>query len=476
VCAISGFYCYGEARPHVNTIKGLMLAAQTRGTSACGMAYMNAENTIMIRKQEGPAKNLVEAMSDAQWAEVARSPRALLHARATTKGSEKENKNNHPVSAYGWVAVHNGHINNDDDLFKYYKADRYADVDTAAIPLVLSQGKDYEDSLKHLSILAGQATVALWSLATPEKIALARIGGNDLYIFLDPSRDIVYWCSTPLGGRAIPGYSLGNMAFFTVGKLHEDKVMVLEPTTEKVRLLKLGQRPFFPKRSYTPWTPDPRVNPTPNGGVIIGGVKALPMPASGTPSTGTICKSVKAITHGKEKRMFEWIQRNKLWQDKPTIDSGAVASNWFDWKDSVDYFREKYKTKGNMAETRTLFTAYGRWMFQCPSTAQPEKFNAVFHPARRIKKYWRRYYSSQIPDNKLPAVLGRLDGIMTLEEFSFVETTNTTPPGTVHYLGWLCPWCGIMMKTIQWNQLACRCPCCGTVSQPYRKEDSNVDS
>lgn len=443
-----------------------MLASQNRGRSAAGMAYMNAKNEIMIRKQGGPAENLVKGMTDAQWAEVARSPRALFHARATTKGSEKDNVNNHPVSAYGWVVVHNGHISNDDDLFGYYKEKRYAAVDTAAIPLVLKQGTDYEDSIRHLSILAGQASVAVWSLATPDKIALARLGNNDVYLFFDPSRDIAYWCSTPIGGRAIPGFVLGNMAFFTMAKLHEDRVLILEPTKERARLLKIERKPFLVQKwaQYVP-TKDH----TPNSGKATSVVGPVVTPPTLMGRMG-LCGSLRGQTHGNTPRLFEWGQPNDACKSKPAVDISGIPSEWFEWGQIQDYFRTEFVKHGDIVSVFTMLTGYGRWIFTCPRTEQFGIFDSAFLPARRIKKYWRRNFDTEIPNTKLPTALGALDNKLTLEEFSFGEIVPTTPPGRIMHMGYMCPWCGIVMKTHNWGNLGHRCPTCGTVSQPHRTE------
>ena len=66
MCSIAGFFCYGDKRPAIDTLKDLMLASQTRGKSAADMAYLNASNQIMIRKQQGAAEDLVNGMTDAQ--------------------------------------------------------------------------------------------------------------------------------------------------------------------------------------------------------------------------------------------------------------------------------------------------------------------------------------------------------------------------------------------------------------------------
>lgn len=462
MCSIAGFYCYGQKRPSINSLKGLMLASQTRGKSAAGMAYLDSKGVAMIRKQAGPAENLVAGMPEKDWAEVARSPRALFHARATTKGTEKDNENNHPVSQYGWIVTHNGQITNDDDLFTHYGAERYAAVDTAAVPLVLKQGESFDDSLRHLSLLAGQASLAMWSLEKLDTIALAKLGTNDVYLFFDPVADIVYWCSTPIAGKILPGFTLGNMAFFTIGKLNENRIMILEPTKEKARLLKVERSPFLVHRSRVFHA---EATPIPNGGEITGGQKALPVHQPHPLDRIGLVARVLGRTHTKPTRDFTWIQRDETWKTKPLIDSSGVASMWFDWKALILYFSAQFMAHGNIESTLTMYTGYGRWVFVCKTPVTPEQFTTTFLPAKRIKKFWRRHFNDKLPDLKLPVVLGTLDRVMLLEEFSFADNTPTVPPGKLYTMGWMCPWCGITMQTLQWHETENRCPGCGVISE-----------
>ena len=466
MCSIAGFYCYGEARPHPDILKGLMAACQTRGSNAAGMAYMNANAQIMVRKQKGPAKVLVDGMSADDWLEVARSPRALFHARATTKGTEDDNENNHPVVHGGWVVVHNGHLTNDDELFEYYETERYAAVDTAAVPLVLAQGKDYDDSLRQLSVLSGAASLAIWSVATPDRIAIARLGGNDVYFFLDPQHQIMYWCSTPLAGRVIPGYRVKNLGFFTISKLHENKIVVLEPDIDKTRLLKIERRPFFPVRSRIPavWQSGTGESGAPPKTSTIG---ADPDPKLHPLDRIGFVSRHENKTRGTDKRPFIWGQPNHALKPKPDIDLSQVQPSWFNWDTIRNKFNVWRDANGAGHLTQTYLTPYGRWMFDCLGIPMTGNITATFFPAKRIKKYWRRHFCEAIPDLKLPTETGKLDGIFTLEEFSFVEGTRESPPGKIYVLGFMCPWCGITETTHAWSKLDFRCPVCCVQSKPF---------
>ena len=47
---------------------------------------------------------------------------AIFHVRGYTKGVPSVNDNNHPVRYGRAVVVHNGHLDNDDELFRRHRA------------------------------------------------------------------------------------------------------------------------------------------------------------------------------------------------------------------------------------------------------------------------------------------------------------------------------------------------------------------
>jgi asparagine synthetase B (glutamine-hydrolysing) len=70
----------------------------------------------------------------------------LIHTRAGTKGSEKNNLNNHPIETHRYIGIHNGVIYNDDDLFEQLKLFRAAEVDSEIIFRLLDSVGDKPDA------------------------------------------------------------------------------------------------------------------------------------------------------------------------------------------------------------------------------------------------------------------------------------------------------------------------------------------
>ena len=81
------------------------------------------------------------------------------HNRLATKGSETVSANNHPFENDTCVVVHNGILNNDDELAKTYNLKYDAETDSAIVPeliqMFVEQGKQEEDAVKRTAELIG---------------------------------------------------------------------------------------------------------------------------------------------------------------------------------------------------------------------------------------------------------------------------------------------------------------------------------
>lgn len=104
----------------------------------------------------------------------------ILHTRWATQGSPENNDNNHPIVTGGVVGVHNGHLNNDDELFKWIGGERIGQVDSeAAFALLDRGGMQPEDALDYLH---GRAALAWLDKRSPRDLHLARVSGSPLAI------------------------------------------------------------------------------------------------------------------------------------------------------------------------------------------------------------------------------------------------------------------------------------------------------
>lgn len=124
---------------------------------------------------------------------------ALLHTRHFTKGDPKQNENNHPVMVNSCFAIHNGSIQNDDDVLVEAGIDkehRVGEVDSFAVPAALEyHGWGDEADIKlSLHMLKGAfAIAAIDPINKPGKVLLAKGETSPLVVLTTPQG--IFWAS-----------------------------------------------------------------------------------------------------------------------------------------------------------------------------------------------------------------------------------------------------------------------------------------
>lgn len=477
MCSIGGWYAFGKARPNADIIRGLLLCGAMHGgtankgsNDATGVAWLGSKDEIFISKNGVPAKEFVEAHDKKFWEEIARSPRGLLHNRAKTKGTVNQDSN-HPLDFYGFVVVHNGTLNNDDDLFKHFKVERPADVDSVAIPLVLAQEKTLESSLKHLSVLSGGCTTAIWKVAEPEKIAIARLGNNELCLWWDDESKIVYWSSSYASSVYMRHWRMGALRFQSITRLADESAILLSP--EKVRTFRIKRRPFtLPvvshQSSYPPYKPD--ITGFPNSAHTPSGTEQLG--TSGTTknqsSTSFGARTVGNVGDWQDtplagvKAKLKWQQFSNLAVvAKKPVPMWEFARPW--WTDRAALMEELLNQgpNGGFVEYKT---PYGTWHLRALSAvnANGRITHREFSPIKRMKPYLHETFGKtpEIPvvrDDTLATT--PLDHVLPLEHVTITEK-NSSDSTTITKYGWMCPVCGIMDTVTNWSKFLSRCPMC----------------
>ncbi len=423
MCGISGFYCWGRHRPVESVVRGLILANEERGKDASGVAFLEPErHEIAVVKAPQKATDFVKD-HDRLWASVAASPFALMHTRLKTKGDQTKNENNHPVVGLNWVVTHNGAVINDDELWEHYGTPRFADVDTSAIPLVLSQGNDVDQSVSHLGILQGQATIAAWSHRSPTTVVLFR-GGADLHLTLDPKKEILYWSSAESGAIETPHISFGGLRFATHSLMPLDVAMILTP--EGSRAVKVPLRPFV--KSY-------------RGGRVG---------FSGNYSTG-YSQSQKS-TPGKT-----WTYRPTNlheFRDKPLpIFAGPRMSFTY-----CSYHGILAKMRSERLESQRIETCYGFWDFTL--SKDDNRIYKSFKGTRAMRAFHKELGVQGLPIVSEGGTKENVfDNVLRLESLQIKEPLGDK--GTIWASdGFICPWCGVYMAASLWTSDDYRCIYC----------------
>ena len=208
MCGIAGF-CLSRDE-HVNAKKlsmSLLNQIVTRGEDATGASWVQSDRaskkaTIAVSKAPVPAYNF-EQYLDKMPIGVRR---AILHTRWATKGTPENNLNNHPIVSGKVVGVHNGTIGNDDNVFRYLKEARQAQVDSEAIFALLNRTKySPADVLRSLS---GRVAIAWLDARDKRDLHLARVEGSPLAIGQTERGSLVFASTMPLLVNACEGSKL----------------------------------------------------------------------------------------------------------------------------------------------------------------------------------------------------------------------------------------------------------------------------
>ena len=171
MCGIAGFNLHPSSRVNTRELAhNLLSAIETRGSHSSGYAFVKGDD-VGVYKNAVPGSQL--PLGDLPR----RAQTVILHTRFATQGSQRDNRNNHPViSPNGSIAlVHNGVISND-YLFRERLGGEFEGlpaVDTAVIPALIEK-YGFEATVPKLE---GYAAVAYLDLESKDSdiLNLARL-------------------------------------------------------------------------------------------------------------------------------------------------------------------------------------------------------------------------------------------------------------------------------------------------------------
>lgn len=169
MCGITGFVGKNSIR---NTMIGLK-SLEYRGYDSAGIAFIN-NNKVEILKEEGKIDNL-----DSLINYDLNSIISIAHTRWATHGAANK-INAHPHSAGKITLVHNGIIENYEELKNKYKDYKYkSETDTEVIAVLINElYSEYKDMLKTLNkaieILKGSYALAIINSDYPNTLYAVR--------------------------------------------------------------------------------------------------------------------------------------------------------------------------------------------------------------------------------------------------------------------------------------------------------------
>jgi len=217
MCGIFGLVKHEECdisnKELINSVTKLFRFSETRGSEAAGIA-LNTGNSIEIFKQAGSPKDFVKSK---KYKEIFNysiktyqenctktssnkvSFAAIGHSRLVTNGYQSENINNQPVIVPGLVAIHNGIITNQKELWKQNtNCEKSTDLDTEIVLRILKNkiknGFNLEGALKETySEIQGTASMAIFF--EQFKNILLTTNTGSLFYLIDSKKKLMIFAS-----------------------------------------------------------------------------------------------------------------------------------------------------------------------------------------------------------------------------------------------------------------------------------------
>jgi glutamine---fructose-6-phosphate transaminase (isomerizing) len=200
VCGIAGYSLAPESRvERTVAARALLTGIAERGADAVGYAYRIPGDPIAVHKQRSGATALLERIRVPEEA-----AKLLVHVRDFTKGHPSLAANNHPVRHGSVVGIHNGIIENDDELFARHRIDRAEPGMTVDSEIIfalaeLSRGRTAEA----LQELYGSMAAA-WLDEDRQELLIARGLGRPLW--LGQGKHELFFASTRVALELVESY------------------------------------------------------------------------------------------------------------------------------------------------------------------------------------------------------------------------------------------------------------------------------
>jgi glucosamine 6-phosphate synthetase-like amidotransferase/phosphosugar isomerase protein len=181
MCGIAGYSLAPHSRlDRTLAAQALLAAIAERGTDAVGYAYpapSGASGPAVVVKQQTPASRLLEHVTV-----PAGTNEAIVHVRDFTKGHPSVAANNHPIRHGPVVGVHNGRIENDDELLAEYACARAEPSMTVDSEAVFALAAHSRGDAKAFEALEGSMAAAWLDERRPGVLHIARGVGRPLWL------------------------------------------------------------------------------------------------------------------------------------------------------------------------------------------------------------------------------------------------------------------------------------------------------
>lgn len=206
MCGIAGIKRYGQTPIAEYMVRLLLTGLEKRGNDASGIALMNSKGEVHTIKNDVPAWTFVRSRvyEDFMAENIDDTQQIIVHTRASTKGSPRIAKNNHPLFAGKAAIVHNGKLENDNELFRRFDLKREAETDSDVIRAIVDKYGITKKGVDVLGNVRGSAAIAAMSPEHPGLLLVGRsgspltIGSTDDLFFFASVKDVIHRAMKPV--------------------------------------------------------------------------------------------------------------------------------------------------------------------------------------------------------------------------------------------------------------------------------------
>ncbi len=212
------------------TMTANLIANEDRGKEATGIALIKKNGDFLVEKMPINATQFVTTdQYKTLISEIDSDTVALLgHTRKPTKGDVLCHHNNHPILTGSVIGIHNGHIDNDDELFALCGCTRNGQVDSEIIFQMLNkkgaQGfnkQNIQGLIEGLKALEGKFTFLASIKNTPEKLLVVK-HLNPLSLFYEEKWQALFFSSRYIFLRKTFGESVVSQ------EIKSDKILLFD--------------------------------------------------------------------------------------------------------------------------------------------------------------------------------------------------------------------------------------------------------
>ena len=194
MCGIAGFYLKQPDKCSdldLNVLlDSLLRDIEQRGGDATGFVAITGDGAQEWQKASCAAGDFITHRRPVPKGTTV----VLAHTRWATQGHHAFPENNHPIKRGPFYIVHNGHINNDRELFAASGRARYGDVDSEAIAACIAEAGSLDKAGGVLAAIEGSAAVGFADERDSRALTVGKAYGSPLFVL--ETRRIVIFGST----------------------------------------------------------------------------------------------------------------------------------------------------------------------------------------------------------------------------------------------------------------------------------------